>query len=96
MSAAQGFAQLPVVPPSDWLKAQKMQEAGLFNICFKYNNTYIVPSTKLLNGIPNTVKTIEAKKMYISVSFPRSHHASPEPRHPGPARHAAPRAIPLG
>ena len=71
---------MPVVPASDWVKAQKLSEDGVFKCTFRLKGSYIVPSSHLLRNLPSTCKTPEAKKQYISVS--RLPRLNPDPNRP--------------
>ena len=74
---------MPVVPASDWVKAQKLSEDGVFKCTFKMKGSYIVPSSHLLRHLPKECKTPEEKKAYIQVSrLPR-----PNPNPNCPRRH---------
>ena len=63
---------MPVVPPSDWLKAQQLIEKGVFKCSFKKPNkpTYVVPSSHVLGHIPTTLHTPKEKQFFLSVSLP--------------------------
>ena len=68
---AQEFAALPVVPASDWVKAQKLIEEDIFKISFQVrsrNGVYVVPSSHLLRWIPALCKSPSDKQQYIKVS----------------------------
>ena len=66
---AQEFVALPVVPPSDWLKAQKLIEDGIMKLTFLSNKTsYVLPSSHLLRFLPTTFIAPAEKKEYIKVS----------------------------
>ena len=59
---------MPVVPASDWVKAQKLSEDGVFKCTFKMKGSYIVPSSHLLRFLPTTFIAPAEKKEYIKVS----------------------------
>ena len=70
---------MPVVPASDWVKAQKLSEDGVFKCTFRLKGSYIVPPSHLLRNLPSTCKTPEEKKQYISVSrLPRLYPNRPQ------------------
>ena len=52
---------MPVVPASDWVKAQKLSEDGVFKCTFRLKGSYIVPPSHLLRNLPSTCKTPEAE-----------------------------------
>jgi len=76
---------MPVVPASDWVKAQKLSEDGVFKCTFKMKGSYIVPSSHLLRHLPRECKTPEEKKAYITVS--RLLRPNPNPNPNCPRRH---------
>lgn len=64
---------MPVVPASDWIKAQKLIEQGIFKITYQVNNktSFVVPSSHVLRNIPSTLTTPLEKQNYLRVSSPQ-------------------------
>ena len=59
------FAEVPIVPQSDWVKAQDMNKQGYMNLSFKMADSVVVPSKQLISSIPKNLTTFGEKKTYI-------------------------------
>jgi hypothetical protein len=59
------FVTVPPVPRTAWKSGQKLWRKGWANLGYKLNNTFVLPSEKLLETMPEGCDTIDKKKQYI-------------------------------
>ena len=56
----------PIPTREDWKKAQALEAKGWANLGFKLNDSFVVPSEKLLDDlVPKQVATVAEKRTYI-------------------------------
>ena len=60
------FATVPVVSGKIWKRAQVLFNRGWQNLAYSFGDRIIVPSEKLMDAIPEDLKTIGDKRTHIS------------------------------
>ena len=58
----QVFAQVPQPTKEDWKKGQALFEKGYHNMGYKYKESIVLPSEKLLDEMPADKKTVADRR----------------------------------